>query len=71
MLIKREWNRECRGKCYSFVFFVLNSFLGDTYKKESGIEKENKTNRNVGLIVVLMIIKCGSDRTLDTKRILR
>ena len=54
----------------SFVFFVLNSFLGDTYKKESGIEKENKTNRNVGLIVVLMIIKCGSARTLDMKRIL-
>ena len=53
------------------MFFVLNSFLGDTYKKESGIEKENKTNRNVGLIVVLMIIKYGSDRTLDTKRILR
>lgn len=55
----------------SFVFSVLSSFLGDTYKKESGIEKENKTNRNVGLIVVLMIIKYGSDRTLDTKRILR
>jgi len=53
MLIKREWNRECSGKCYSFVFFVLNSFLGDTYKKESGIEKENKTNENVGLILWL------------------
>ena len=55
----------------SFVFFVLNSFLGDTYKKESGIEKENKTNGYVGLIVVLMIIKCGSARILDMKRILR
>ena len=53
------------------VFFVLNSFFGDTYKKKSGIEKENKTNRRVGLIVVLMIIKCGSARILDMKRILR
>ena len=52
-------------------FFVLNSFFGDTYKKKSGIEKENKTNRRVGLIVMVRIIKCGSDRTLDTKRILR
>ena len=53
------------------VFFVLNSFLGDTYKKESGIEKENKTNRNVGLIVVVMIMGLCSARTLDIKRILR
>ena len=52
-------------------FFVLNSFFGDTYKKESEYKKENKTNRNVGLIVVLMIIKYGSARTLDIKRILR
>ena len=52
------------------VFSVLNSFFGDTYKKKSGIEKENKTNRRVGLIVVLMIIKCGSARILDKKRIL-
>ena len=34
------------------------------------IEKENKTNRNVGLIVVARIIKCGSARILDRKRIL-
>ena len=80
-------------------FSVLNSFLGNTYKKEDGmekireratprgslfwthflvilikrgwIEKENKTNRNVGLIVLVRIIKCDSAYTLDTKRILR
>ena len=68
---KRGWNREDRGKCESSEFFVLNSFFGDTNKKEDGIEKENKTNRNVGLIVMVWIIKCGSTRILDRKRILR
>ena len=53
------------------VFSVLNSFFGDTYKKKSGIEKENKTNENVGLIFVVMIIGIGSARILDKKRILR
>ena len=48
----------------------FEQFFGDTYKK-SEYEKENKTNRNVGLIVMVRIIKCGSARTLDMKRILR
>ena len=54
-----------------WVHIILNSFLGDTYKKESGIEKENKTNRNVGLIFVIMIIGLCSARILEKKRILR
>ena len=53
------------------MFSVLNSFFGDAYKKESEYEKENKTNRNVGLIAIVWIIKCGSTRILDRKRILR
>ena len=36
------------------VFFVLNSFLGDTYKKESGIEKENKPTE-------MLVLFCGYD----------
>ena len=48
----------------------FEQFFGDTYKK-SEYEKENKTNRNAGLIVVLLIIKCGSARIQDMKRILR
>ena len=48
---KKEWNRSVEGSALLLRVLRFELFFGDTYKKESGIEKENKTNRNVGLIV--------------------
>ena len=70
ILIKKEDGIEIVGESVNSRVLRFEQFFGDTYKK-SEYEKENKTNRNVGLIVVLMIIKRGSGRTLDRKRILR
>ena len=41
ILKKRGWNREGREKWESFVFSVLNYFIGDTYKKR-GCNREGR-----------------------------